>query len=76
MSFKIFLIYSSSGYFVRRSETFCAILVEIILNLDPWLRRRRRLKIVFIYSSASQFVRRTGTICAVLGEGIIRNFSL
>ena len=49
-----FIFLAVNGLFVRRSGTFCAILVDDImgnihvklfkLNLEQWLRRRCRLK--------------------------------
>ena len=52
-----FIFLAVNGLFVRRSGTFCAILVDGImgnihvklfkLNLEQWLRRRCRLKKMF-----------------------------
>ena len=78
---KIFLSWSSCGFFAQRRKISCSNFgreyqedqfCEIILNLERWFRRRCRLKIFLIWSSDSPFVQWSGTICAIVVDGIIR----
>ena len=55
----------------HHEELFC----EIILNLDQWFRRKRRLKVFLIWSSGSPFVQWSATICAILVMGLMKNNS-
>ena len=53
-------------------EQFC----EIILNLDPWFRRKCHFQVFIFWISGSPFVQLSETICAILVEGIKRNNSV
>ena len=71
---KIFLVFSSWGFFIQQSRME-NILVKLF-KLDKWFRMRCNLKIFLIYSSDGPFVCMSGTICGNLEEGIMSNISV
>ena len=78
--FKIFLIWSSYGPFVKQSETICANLVEGIMTNNSmnlfliWARGSgMAFKRFLVWSSGSPPVQWSRTIYAILKEGIMGN---